>query len=310
MLELAVFDARNVQLQHRSAGSLLGRGRTRDGPRLSAFFQYAVTDVGARNTPDPANVSKPIKLKIDRDIMVERLKAARDLVDRSLANDADETVVRATLADLFWKHLESPEGTDSKSAIASKLRQGNAGVRMGAGLTIGGAGGTALKDGRAYGGEAREARWEIPRWALVRRGSEPPEVRARTARQIPGSDGADRLSWVKKGRRYTVTLDVPHYSSRRIEIWFSSDLPPRAVVTADGPTSSPHRYNEHQLCMWYPSDPLENRWVLRDGLWCLLGMTAAHLFREAWWRETGQGEWLGPEVTHDRTKILTNLAEM
>lgn len=64
---------------------------------------------------------------------------------------------------------------------------------------------------------------------------------------------------------------------------------------ADGPTS-PHRYKDGGLCIWHPSDAVEYRWVFEDGLLQLLGHIAAHLFREAWWRETG--EWLGPEAPH------------
>jgi len=48
--------------------------------------------------------------------------------------------------------------------------------------------------------------------------------------------------------------------------------------------------------MWYPEDSVENQWVFEDGLVALLGHIAAHLFREAWYRETG--EWPGPEVGH------------
>lgn len=109
----------------------------------------------------------------------------------------------------------------------------------------------------------------------------------------------------KKGRLYAVNLEVPHYAPRSVEVWFPSDNPQRANVTADGPTSSPHRYDEHRLCMWYPWDPVEHRWALRDGLLSLLGMTAAHLFREAWWRETG--EWLGPAVPHGTLKTSTEV---
>jgi len=45
--------------------------------------------------------------------------------------------------------------------------------------------------------------------------------------------------------------------------------------------------------------------VLRDGLLCLLGMITAHLFREAWWRETG--EWLGPTAAHGDSKVTDDL---
>ena len=48
--------------------------------------------------------------------------------------------------------------------------------------------------------------------------------------------------------------------------------------------------------MWYPKDPVDSRWVFVDGLLALIGLVMAHLFREAWWRETG--EWVGEEVPH------------
>jgi hypothetical protein len=94
-------------------------------------------------------------------------------------------------------------------------------------------------------------------------------------------------------------MDVPHYELRRVEIVFSdgSRLP---VIRADGP-GSPHRYDDRgRLCMWYPSDPPERQWVFEDGLLALLNLIQAHLFREAWWRETD--EWLGPEAPHARVK--------
>jgi hypothetical protein len=77
-------------------------------------------------------------------------------------------------------------------------------------------------------------------------------------------------------------------------------MPTLPRVIADGPTDSPHRYGNMRLCMWHPGDPREQRWEFDDGLLALLGMTSAHLFREAWWRETG--EWLGPEAPHGELK--------
>ena len=52
----------------------------------------------------------------------------------------------------------------------------------------------------------------------------------------------------------------------------------------------------NSLCMWFPEDPIDCRWVFEDGLLNLIGLAMAHLFREAWWRETG--EWAGEEVGH------------
>jgi hypothetical protein len=121
---------------------------------LAAFFKYAAGDVKAHNTPDPANVSKPIKLKIEREVMVGRLESARDLVQSALDNDSDETAVRTALADLYWKHLDPPANAESKAALANQLREGNAGLRMGSALAVGSGSGAALKTGRAYGNGA------------------------------------------------------------------------------------------------------------------------------------------------------------
>jgi hypothetical protein len=52
--------------------------------------------------------------------------------------------------------------------------------------------------------------------------------------------------------------------------------------------------------MWYREDPPEEKWVFEDGLMMLINYIQAHLFREAWWRETG--EWLGPAVSHGPPK--------
>ena len=100
---------------------------------------------------------------------------------------------------------------------------------------------------------------------------------------------------VRRGYEYNVTVPVPHYAARKICIRFRgmSDVP---AVFADGPQESSHRYANGSLCMWFPEDPIDRRWVFADGLLNLIGLAMAHLFREAWWRETG--EWAGEEVGH------------
>ena len=99
----------------------------------------------------------------------------------------------------------------------------------------------------------------------------------------------------KGGYQYTATVPVPHYEDRKIRIRFSGncDVP---TIFVDGPKKSPHRYSGGGLCMWYPNDPVVNRWVFDDGLLALIGLVMVHLFREAWWQETG--EWVGEEVPH------------
>jgi hypothetical protein len=94
-------------------------------------------------------------------------------------------------------------------------------------------------------------------------------------------------------------MRVPYYESRLVEIRFT-DWQRTPKVFVDGPKESPHRYPDGSLCMWYPQDPPEQKWVFDDGLLVLLNYIQAHLFREAWWHE--KGEWLGPEAPHTPPK--------
>jgi hypothetical protein len=96
---------------------------------------------------------------------------------------------------------------------------------------------------------------------------------------------------------YTATVNVPGYERRRIRIAFPALSEVSAPdIYVDGPGASPHRFKGGKLCVWHPSDPDEQRWLPSDGLLGLLDMIAIHLFKEAWWRETG--EWLGEEIVH------------
>lgn len=129
-------------------------------------------------------------------------------------------------------------------------------------------------------------------------------IRERLAfeRGVKAAFPAFRSRFGHGGGGYTVHVDVdiPGYDPRRLTIVF--DRENRAVprVFADGPSKSKHRYPDGSLCMWYPSDPDDKRWVRDDGLVALIGLAILHLFREAWWRETGH--WLGPEAPHEDSK--------
>ncbi len=96
---------------------------------------------------------------------------------------------------------------------------------------------------------------------------------------------------------YELELEVDTYPSRQLRIVFKSEDHWSVVsVYADGPSTSPHRYRDNSLCMWYPKDPPELQWSPEQGLVGLIEMARRHLFREAFWRDTD--EWLGPEVGH------------
>jgi len=125
------------------------------------------------------------------------------------------------------------------------------------------------------------------------------------SRYFPGLSSVTITSGHNAGRRYRLKVDVPHYAARRVQILFRKDSPKISRVSVDGPADSEHRFPSRNLCMWYHEDPVENQWVFEDGLVALLGHIVVHLFREAWYRETG--EWPGPEVEH--SKIESDSAE-
>ena len=91
-------------------------------------------------------------------------------------------------------------------------------------------------------------------------------------------------------------VDPPGADSRRLTIEFPLRHSRVPIVCADGPDSSPHRYEDGSLCMWYPSDQSQRRWVFPDGLVALIGHALVHLAKEALWREWG--EWPGEEAPH------------
>ena len=62
-----------------------------------------------------------------------------------------------------------------------------------------------------------------------------------------------------------------------------------------------HTFGANTLCMWFPKDPPDRQWNRADGMLKLVDTAGAHLFKELYFRETG--EWLGEEVHRDVPKI-------
>jgi hypothetical protein len=120
-----------------------------------------------------------------------------------------------------------------------------------------------------------------------------PDMRRLTAdearRQTQGLCTASPSSFVIFG-----TIDVPYYEPRYVLAVINGDQP---LVFVDGPTS-PHRYHDHSLCMWYPGDPDNQKWQATDGVEDLLYRIRNHLFREAYHQE--HQIWLGPEKPHGK----------
>lgn len=129
--------------------------------------------------------------------------------------------------------------------------------------------------------------------------TETPAGRIRFIHEVRGCDLPVRAIATDRQHRGGFAVEVhvkpPGVPVRRVRIYFhrGGEVP---TVRVDGPTESPHRYEDGSLCMWYPDDPPDRRWVHRHGARALLGHIAAHLVREEWWRRTG--EWAGEEAPH------------
>ena len=133
------------------------------------------------------------------------------------------------------------------------------------------------------------------------------DFRARLRFEGPVREVFPQISVARDGRGvnseivYELRVEIPHYEPRRITIRVANLTEPVLVsVHADGPDESPHRYANGSLCMWHPDAPASEKWLARDGLVRLIQYARLHLFREAFYRETG--EWLGPEASHSPPK--------
>ncbi|MCY4654069.1 MAG: hypothetical protein OXC95_13005 [Dehalococcoidia bacterium] len=118
---------------------------------LREFFDYSARELKKRRTPDPAGVSPPIKMLIDRDTIVGRLERATRKMDDALDHDDDEDKVLEALSSLFGQYVDPPSGSSSKAAYAGALRRGNSAVSVSGGLTLGAGSGVSIKSSRSYG---------------------------------------------------------------------------------------------------------------------------------------------------------------
>lgn len=100
-----------------------------------------------------------------------------------------------------------------------------------------------------------------------------------------------------EGFIYRLTVDVPTYERRKLTIVFPRRYPRSPRIFADGPIVNRHRFDDGSLCMWYWRDPPDLRWTFDQGLLDLVNHAILHLFKEAWFLDTG--EWLGDEIIHD-----------
>lgn len=116
---------------------------------LLMLWTQGAADLQRRLTPDPAHVSRPIKVQ-DRTYAVQRLQHAAQRLQAALANDDNEAVVRQHLHALWPDYVAASRHESTKARIAAALKSKRAlGVSTGGGLTTGI--GEPLKSTRSFG---------------------------------------------------------------------------------------------------------------------------------------------------------------
>lgn len=116
---------------------------------LRDFLWAAADDIAARLTPDPAEVSPPIKLPegITHETAARRLRFFGDRVAEAIEHRDEERRVLEALAPMFPEQLPDAPRSE-KSSLARALRRGNTGPAVQVAL---GAGAERLKPTRSYG---------------------------------------------------------------------------------------------------------------------------------------------------------------
>ena len=116
---------------------------------LFTLFDHAATSIAVHRTDDPAGVSGPINLQKPKDVVVKRLRDARDALAEALEHDDDPEAVQAAMHRLYWQYVDEPASIASKEDLADRLRTSTPRLRPAAtGLaTIG-----TLNPKRSYGG--------------------------------------------------------------------------------------------------------------------------------------------------------------
>lgn len=123
----------------------------RIGEAVTVWFEHSAKEVKKGNTKDPADVSPPVKLLLDRDVVVGRLGKAAQHMRTALENDDDEGAVTEELAMVFPKFVDKPKGDSSKAALASALRGGNSDFNRAGVYVPAAAAATRLKTIRSFG---------------------------------------------------------------------------------------------------------------------------------------------------------------
>lgn len=123
----------------------------RIGEAVTVWFEHSAKEVKKGDTRDPADVSPPVKLLLDRNVVVGRLEKAARHMRKAVDNDEDQDTVIEEVAAVFTEYVQRQAGAGSKAEIASALRSGNSGFNR-AGAYVGAAASAKpLKSVRSFG---------------------------------------------------------------------------------------------------------------------------------------------------------------
>ena len=124
-----------------------------DAMALLALWEKGAKDLQRWLTPDPADVSPPIKVA-DRDEAIRRLRYAAAQLETALRHDDDETQVIEALRPLWPDFVANKPGGATKARLAAKLRSG-ASLSVTSSGALAADGGLALKKPRSFGSQWR-----------------------------------------------------------------------------------------------------------------------------------------------------------
>jgi hypothetical protein len=117
---------------------------------LLALWEEGARDLHRRRTPDPAGVSRPIKVQ-DRPRAIERLEGAAGRLALALDHDEDEAEVRAALRPLWPDFIPERLAEASKAQTAAALRRRSTLGISGTGVLTTSGGTTLAKQPRSFG---------------------------------------------------------------------------------------------------------------------------------------------------------------
>ena len=119
------------------------------GVALAEFFEYGAADLSRRLTPDPADVSPPIKTLLSRDTAVRRLRRAGEYVREALDSDDNECQVRAALCQVFPSFVDDCEPSDEE--LRESLNKGGGAFTAGGFVASADSPEVRQRNTRAYG---------------------------------------------------------------------------------------------------------------------------------------------------------------